>query len=38
MNDKNVGVLIIYRAVNQTVTFEKTDYIRVGICTKKLNE
>ena len=38
MNDKNVGVLIIYRAVNQTVTFEKTDYIRVGSCTKKLNE
>lgn len=38
MNDKNVGVLIIYRAVNQTVTFEKTDYIRVGSYTKKLNE
>ena len=38
MNDKNVGVLIIYRAVNQTVTFEKTDYIRVGGYTKKLNE
>lgn len=38
MNDKNVGVPIIYRAVNQTVTFEKTDYIRVGSYTKKLNE
>lgn len=38
MNDKNVGVLIIYRAVNQPVTFEKTDYIRVGSYTKKLNE
>lgn len=38
MNDKNVGVLIIYRAVNQTVMFEKTDYIRVGSYTKKLNE
>lgn len=38
MNDKTVGVLIIYRAVNQTVTFEKTDYIRVGSYTKKLNE
>jgi len=37
MNDKNVGVLIIYRAVNQTVAFEKTDYIRVGSYTKKLN-
>lgn len=38
MNGKTVGVLIIYRAVNQTVTFEKTDYIRVGSYTKKLNE
>ena len=38
MNDKNIGVLIIYRAVNQTVMFEKTDYIRVGSYTKKLNE
>lgn len=38
MNDKIVGVLIIYRAVNQTVTFEKTDYIRIGSYTKKLNE
>ena len=38
MNDKTVGVLIIYRAVNQPVTFEKTDYIRVGSYTKKLNK
>lgn len=38
MNDKRIGVLIIYRAVNQTVMFEKTDYIRVGSYTKKLNE
>lgn len=38
VNDKNVGVLIIYRAANQTATFEKTDYIRVGSYTKKLNE
>lgn len=38
MNNKKVGVLIIYRAVNQTVMFEKTDYIRVGSYTKKLNE
>lgn len=38
ISDKNVGVLIIYRAVNQTVTFERTDYIRVGSYTKKLNE
>lgn len=38
MNGKNVGVLIIYRAANQTVTFEKVDYIRVGSYTKKLSE
>lgn len=38
MSGKNVGILIIYRAVNQTVMFEKTDYIRVGSYTKKLNE
>lgn len=38
MNDKRVGVLIIYRAVNHTVTFEKTDYIRVGSYTKKLKD
>lgn len=38
MNDKTVGVLIIYRATNQTATFEKVDYIRVGSYTKKLNE
>lgn len=37
-NNKKVGVLIIYRAANQTVTFEKVDYIRVGSYTKKLNE
>ena len=38
MNDTSVGVLIIYRAANQTVMFKKTDYIRVGSYTKKLNE
>lgn len=38
VNDKKVGVLIIYKAVNQTVTFEKADYIRVGSYTKKLKE
>lgn len=38
MNAKVVGVLIIYRAANQTVTFEKVDYIRVGSYTKKSNE
>ncbi len=38
LNNVTVGVLIIYRAANQTVTFEKVDYIRVGSYTKKLNE
>lgn len=38
MHDKKVGVLIIYKAANQTVAFEKVDYIRVGSYTKKLNE
>jgi len=34
----NIGVLIINSAVNQTVMFEKVDYIRVGSYTKKLSE
>ncbi|MDD3919694.1 MAG: putative DNA binding domain-containing protein [Eubacteriales bacterium] len=38
INDKDVGILIINRAANQTVTFEKIDYIRIGSYTKKLNE
>ena len=38
MNNLNVGVLIIYRAINQTVMFEKVDYIRVGSYTKRLSE
>ena len=38
MVDKRVGVLIIYRAANQTTTFKKTDYIRVGSYTKKLSD
>ncbi len=38
VNDKNVGVLIIYSATHQTVMFEKVDYIRVGSYTKKLSE
>ena len=37
-NNTTIGILIIYRAVNQTVMFEKIDYIRVGSYTKKLNE
>lgn len=31
-------MLVIYKAINQTVTFEKVDYIRVGSYTKKLND
>lgn len=38
VEDKNVGVLIIQRAVNQTVMFQKVDYVRVGSYTKKLSE
>ena len=38
LNDKIVGLLIIYKATNQTVTFEKVDYIRVGSYTKRLND
>lgn len=38
VEDKKVGVLIIHRAVNQTVMFQKVDYIRVGSYTKKLSE
>ena len=38
MENVTVGVLMIKRAVNQTVMFEKTDYIRIGSYTKKLNE
>ena len=38
VNNKRVGVLIIYSATNQTVMFEKVDYVRVGSYTKKLNE
>ncbi len=34
----NVGVLIIYKATNQPVMFEKVEYIRIGSYTKKLNE
>ena len=38
IDDKKVVVLIIHRAVNQPVMFKKTDYVRVGSYTKKLNE
>lgn len=38
LDGKDVGILIIHCAVNQTVMFQKTDYIRVGSYTKKLSE
>lgn len=38
VKDKMVGILKINKAVYQTVTFEKTEYIRVGSYTKKLND
>ena len=38
MENVTVGVLLINRAVNQTVMFEKIDYIRIGSYPKKLNE
>ncbi len=38
INNKRVVLLMINRAVNQTVTFKKVDYIRVGSYTKKLND
>lgn len=38
VNNINVGVLIIYSAASQPVKFEKTDYIRIGSYTKKLND
>lgn len=37
MNNKDIVILIIYKATNQTVTFKKVDYIRVGSYTKKLS-
>ena len=38
INGLNVGILVIYKATNHTVTFQKTDFIRVGSYTKKLKE
>jgi len=35
---RDVIVLVIHCAVNHTVMFKKTEYIRVGSYTKKLNE
>lgn len=38
IENKTVVVLIISRAVERTVMFRRTEYIRVGSSTKKLNE
>ena len=38
IGNNTVVVLIINRAIDRTVMFQKTEYIRVGSCTKKLNE
>lgn len=38
IEDKNVVVLIIYKATMYPVSFQKVDYIRVGSYTKKLIE
>lgn len=38
LEDKKVIVLVIHKAINQTVTFKKSDYIRVGSYTKSLSE
>lgn len=37
-NIVTIGVLIIYKASNQPVTFEKTAYMRSGSYTKKLHD
>ena len=38
VNDLKVGVLTIQKAQHQSVKFSKTEYIRVGSYTKKLND
>ena len=38
IDGKRIGVLMVYPAVNQTVTFEKIEYIRSGSYTKKLSD
>lgn len=38
IDGKNVGILTVFPASNQTVSFEKVEYIRVGSYTKKLND
>lgn len=38
IENKKVGILIIYSATSFPVKFEKVDYIRIGSYTKKLKE
>ena len=38
IENKNVGILIIYNAVSFPVKFEKIEYIRIGSYTKKLKD
>lgn len=38
IDNKRIGVLIIDRAMNRTVTFQKVEYIRIGSYTKKLSD
>lgn len=38
IENKTVGILIIYNAVSFPVRFEKIDYIRIGSYTKKLKD
>ena len=38
LENEDVGIIIVNSAANQTVMFEKIDYIRIGSYTKKLNE
>lgn len=37
IDDKKVGILIIYRSASQTVMFRGVDYIRIGSYSKKLS-
>ncbi|MCD7823009.1 MAG: putative DNA binding domain-containing protein [Oscillospiraceae bacterium] len=38
VNNVNVCVMIIYAAINQPVTFDKVDYIRIGSYTKRMSD
>ena len=38
MPEGMVGVLIIRKAINQPISFQKTEFVRIGSYTKKLND